>query len=531
MGAGHPVTELAPAAAAASEAPGGEAVAASGPGGRRGPLLAFLVLCDLVIGIRFVMLLGVDGPATIDTGNWLAFGHDLLGDDVRSSTLVYPPVVPLIMVAATTLFGVAGGVAAVAAITSALPAVGCFVVLWWARLRWFAVLLAGLVLAAGSSGEAAAWGGFPQLIALGLLPPTLWWLDRFLRTGGVRNGLVFGAGLAAMGATSHFIATAAVASGVVLVGLHVVIRPDPDAPPLLRRVRDILPGLLLSAPLIPLYIALTNVGRAAASRPDTVEPSVADLPGAADYVLRDFRILWWSLAVVAVLVPPLLADRRRTPLWLVSVSATATVVALFLLLRDMRVIYLLAPAGILALGLLAVDLEVESDGRLTPRPGRPAAIVLVLVLLVQAVLGLQRFSTQVEFYAVAADGVSEGVVWVGDNTRPDVLVAVAPVRGAPLGWWVEGLARRPALVGSWLRWLSFPDEQRRARTANAIFGPSFPTPAQVERARRAEVDLLLVSKEWAGYSRADVARAVRRGDLEVRYENRGVVVLGVRVPR
>jgi hypothetical protein len=527
--AGDVVTGLAPAASPVPVPAEPKDRAASLAGGR-GPLLAFFVLCDVIVVIRFLVLVRVDGPATIDTGNWLAFGHDLLGDDVRSSTLVYPPVVPLLMVAVTTLFGVAGGVAVVAAITSALPAVGCFVVLWWARLRWFAVLLAGLVLAAGSSGEPAAWGGFPQLIALGLLPPALWWLDRFLRTGGVRNGLVFGGSLAVLAATSHFIATAAMASALVLVGLHVVIRPEPAAPPAMRRLRDIIPGLLLSVPLVPLYLALTNVGRSATSRPDTVEPSFADLPGAADYVLRDFRILWWSLAVVAVLVPPLLADRRRTPLWLVSVSATATVVVLFLLLRDMRVIYLLAPAGILALGLLAVDVGVESDGRLTRRPGRPAAVALVVLLLVQAVLGLQRFSKQVDYYAVASGGVSEGVVWVGENTRPDVLVAVAPVRGAPLGWWVEGLARRPALVGSWLRWLSFPDERRRARTANAIFGPSFPTRAQVERARRADVDLLLVSKEWSGYVEADVERAVRRGDLVVRYENRGVVVLGVRVP-
>lgn len=520
------MTDLAAAGDAIPTAPG-----AAGRARDRAPLAAFAVVCGVIVGLRFLVLARVDGPATIDTGNWLAFGHDLLGSDVRSSSLVYPPVVPLLAVAATTAFGVAGGVAVLAATASALPAVGCFVVLWWARLRWFAVLLAGLVLAAGSSGEAAAWGGFPQLLALGLLPPTLWWLDRFLRTGGVRNGLVTGGALAAMLATSHFIATAAIASGAVLVGLHLVVRPAPSAPPLIRRLRDAIPGLALSTPLIPLYVALTSVGRSAASRPDTVEPAFADLPGAADYVLRDFRILWWCLAVVAVLVPPLLADRRRTSLWLVSVSATVTVVVLFLLLRDMRVIYLLAPAGILALGLLAVDVGVERDGRPTARPGRPAAVVLVALLLVQAVLGLQRFSTQVDFYAVASDGVAEGVVWVGDHTGPDVLVAVAPVRGAPLGWWVEGLARRPALVGSWLRWLSFPDERRRARTANAIFGPSFPTRAQVARARRAGVDLLLVAKEWSGYVPADVAAAVRRGDLDVRYENRGVVVLGVRVPR
>ncbi|MBX3284840.1 MAG: hypothetical protein KF703_05810 [Actinobacteria bacterium] len=497
----------------------------------RRALIAFLLLVDLVVGVRLVLLLGVDGPATIDSGNWLAFGHDLLGPDVRSSSIVYPPVVPLLVVAATSVLGVEVGVAVVAAVTSALPAVGCFVVLWQARLRWFAVLLAGLVLAAGSSGEAAAWGGFPQLVALGLLPPTLWLLDRFLRWGGVRRGLAFGVALAIVLATSHFIATAAVASGAVLVGLHAVVRPEPRAPSWPRRLRDALPGLALSLPLVPLYLALTSVGRAAASsRPDTPEPSFADLPGAADYVLRDFRILWWCLAVVAVLVPPLLADRRRTPLWLVSVSSTATVVALFLYLRDMRVIYLLAPAGVLALGLLAVDVGVESTGRITARPDRPAALALALLLVLQALLGLQRFSSQVDYYAVAADGVSDGVVWVGEHTDADVLVAVAPVRGAPLGWWVEGRARRPALVGSWLRWLSFPDEQRRARVANAIFGPSFPTRAQVERARRYDVDLLLVSKAWSGYDRAAVSAAVARGDLVVRFQNRGVVVLGVRSP-
>jgi hypothetical protein len=480
-----------------------------------------------VAAVRFGLVLRVAGPVTIDTGNWLAFGHDLLGTDVRSSTIVYPPVVPVLAVTVTEVLGVEVGTALLVAVTSVLPAAGCAVVLRRAGLVWEALPLVALVALAGSSGEAAAWGGFPQLVGFGLLAPTVWLLDRHLRIGGLRSGLAVGGLVFAVVATSHFVATVLAVAGTVLVGAHLVLRPGGRQPPP-RRFAHLVLGLAPSLLFIPQYVALVEVGRSAATN-DGARP-LTDLPGAIDYVVRDLRPLWWAVGVAVLAIPVVLYDRRRSRLWLVSTAVTVALVTLFALLRDERVVYGLPLAGALAVGLLlheGVGPRGTSVVTATVRRRRVVVSVAATALVVaQAVAGARLFDDQLRYYAVAGGGVGDAVVWLRHDTEPGTLVAVAPVRAAPVGWWVEGAGRRPALVASALRWLSFPDERERARVANAIFGRDFPTADQLALAEASGVDLLLVPKAWSGYARDALHDAVERGAVSIRYENADVVVLG-----
>ncbi len=83
------------------------------------------VLCALAVAsLRFVILRRGGAPPTIDAGNWLAFGDQILGNGVRSPTIVYPPLVPLLTKGFVSLFGLTNGVALLAALSSAAPAAG-----------------------------------------------------------------------------------------------------------------------------------------------------------------------------------------------------------------------------------------------------------------------------------------------------------------------------------------------------------------------------------------------------------------------
>ena len=73
--------------------------------------IAFAAIVLTVGVVRAVVFAIGGGPATVDAGNWIAFGDDLLGADQRSSSLAYPPLIPIVTTLATRWFGVVVGVA------------------------------------------------------------------------------------------------------------------------------------------------------------------------------------------------------------------------------------------------------------------------------------------------------------------------------------------------------------------------------------------------------------------------------------
>ena len=181
---------------------------ASGPYQARGFTVVDLTFSIVVVVLayyRYHILASNGAPPTIDSGNWIAYGDQILGDGVRSNTIVYPPVVPILSKVSVSLFGLTAGVSGLAAAASTAPAVGIYLALRRLGPELIALPPSILVLGASSIGEATAWGGFPQLIGFGLAPITLVLLDRFLRTWDARSALATGFAFMALLATSHLV--------------------------------------------------------------------------------------------------------------------------------------------------------------------------------------------------------------------------------------------------------------------------------------------------------------------------------------
>jgi hypothetical protein len=473
--------------------------------------------------LRYQVLVSGGAPATVDAGNWLAFGKDLLGPALRPGS-VYPPLVPLIVTGGIRAFGLVSGVALVAAAASIAPALALFVVLYRHKLGWWSVGLAALVLAAGATGEATAWGGFPQLFATALTILFLWRWDQTLRRRTIGAGLTSGVLLGLVAASSHLMVMFAVLAALLILLGHLWFRV-PHTGSWRRLVAVLAMTILPSLALLPLYLrlsgtVLTNV----AGRIST--PSLGLWLGHLEFMYRENPILWRTLLVAGGLAILLLVSRRRETLWLLPTSMSLGAFALARLADEPRFLDLLEPAAILAIGLWVSD--VRSFGRQAFRVTRgAAAVALVLAVVVQATQGLSAFPQQRDFYGVMRPGTVSSIQWISDRTPKEAVVAVSRLGEAPLGWWVEGLGRRPTLYASSLIWVNFPDERRRVRLANDIFTPTFPSTQGLTRACGAGVSYVLVAKGWAGFDPEQTAAigAAHHGAVVV--NNSDAVVLSM----
>ncbi|HYG72208.1 MAG TPA: hypothetical protein VEC15_07975, partial [Actinomycetota bacterium] len=241
-------------------------------GGRdRRVLLTFGVVLLTVAVARALVLASGDAPPGFDGGNWLAFGNAFLGRSVKAPSVVYPPLVPALSVAAAEALGPTAGLSVLAGVSSVLPAVGVFVVLSSAGLRAWAFALAILAAFVPSPGAIASWGGYPQLIATPFALIAYGALEAWLRTSARRALLVFGGAMLVVFATSHYVAlVTAIALPVVTLAtaLDRTVRPQ-----VFRRVAfaagvaaaAAVPVMLVYARLIPAVLATRGRASSAAA--------------------------------------------------------------------------------------------------------------------------------------------------------------------------------------------------------------------------------------------------------------------------
>lgn len=491
------------------------------------PDAVFAGMCLVLGAVRLSMLAAAGAPPGIDGGNWLAIGRGLFDDAAGISPPVYPPVVPVLVAGAVALAGPTVGIALVASLASLAPAAGVYAVLRREGSRWVALALAALVLSVASTGEAAAWGGYPQLLAVGAGTLALSRLDRHLRDPSRRGAGAVGVWMAVVLATSHFVGLIVIAAAAVLVSVHGArARRAPSGAPA-RRPRHLALAVLPCLPLVPLYVGLaTSIHGGYSSRPAGARVTPTTLLADLEFVYREAPLHWRLLVSLAVLTPLLAGPLRRRPLWSLSTAMVLAVSAVLLATGETRALYVLPVAAVLATGFW---LAAWSSGPSRPGPRMAAAIAAVAVAAVSltSLRGLDLFAGQRSYYQVLAPGVVDGIEWLRANTAPGDRVAVASVRGAPLGWWVEGLGRRPALSASALQWLYVEGERERARVANRVFGPRFPDPSAMDAARAAGVDLLLVARTADVYQPGTVAAFRRSHGALFVYENDDVVILAV----
>jgi hypothetical protein len=489
-----------------------------------------LIVAAAVAVVRFVVLNGA-APATIDSGNWLSFAESWFSDSSRDSSITYPPVVPALTELFTRVFGLSVGIAVLGALAATAPALGAHYALGAAgagRLRVVPVLL---LLGAGSIGEAAAWGGFPQLIAMGILPVALLATLHFLDTPSRRTALWLGALLATMMAVSHFVALVGIVSVVAAIEIDTIIK---KRVPITRAHLRHTHWLMLPAiPLVTVYVKLV---RAVVLEPNEFATldnlTWGNALSRLDALYPEFPSLWQLLIPLALATPLFAWALRHTLGWRIVTSLLLAITNLTLLTRESRYLYFVPIIAVLSFGVWAGELLARrpwADERRLIRTTTYALGAIVAVSVgVQLQSGLDRFGAQRDFYAVLSPGVVEAIHVAGDATttaRP--VIALPSLHDAPLGWWVEALTDDPVLYGSPLRWLNFSAEVEQAATANAIFHPTFPDSETMDLLDASDVGVLVIPRRWAWFDAETVADWIGDHDLQIVANNRDAMTVVV----
>lgn len=476
------------------------------------PDAGFAMFLVLVAGARYAGLTDQAAPATIDSGNWLAFGHALLGHSVRDPGIIYPPLVPLLTAGLASAFGPITAAGLMGAMASVAPAAGAYLAIRSSegtsvRARWALAPLAAILAVTGSTGEAAAWGGFPQLLGMGITPVLLVLVERALRTPRWRATLAAAAAVTAVLLTSHFVFTFALFSAGALVVLAWLAEPGGQR---LRWFGRRLPHLLaIGTPIVlvvPFYLPLVRA--MGENRVPDVDSAltVSNAIRSLEFTFRDLPVLWHLLIVLALVIPVVLRSRWRSAPWRLAVATAAGVVVGSAASGEARFLYFIPLVCVFAGALwivAVVDAEspeavegVPLSERAAVVPGRvmsATALVLLVAVGVQAWTGARLFDDQRRYYGIVTPGIYDAIRWIRDETPDDAVIGVSTVDDAPLGWWVEGLGERTTIYASPLQWLVYPDEIRRATTANEVFAPPFPTEASMAAARDAGMTYVLVA--------------------------------------
>lgn len=480
---------------------------------------ADIIFVGFLLGIaawRWQVISSFPEPSGLDAGNWLAFGHALLGSDARSSTIVYPPVVPLLILGFAAIWGPLTGVQLLAMTSSLFPAIGAYILLR-GRLGLRAVLLAGLLAPAVTTGEAAAWGGFPQLLGLGFLPMALWAMDRFVVSRGSKSWALAASLLLLLTvASSDLIGLAAAAICPLYLLIRISLIAEPDRPPRRSLVVGLLIGAVPSLTMIPIYAQLVS-GALRTESKHLNQLTLATLQPSLDNLFKE-NVDFWHVVILAAIVSPLvLFIRRGRPLASIAASILLIALAELLIVRDVRFFYLLPLAMVVGLGAwwsVLTDPEhplvwwrvIADFGRgRTISLDHVLTISMAVLLFVECTFGLKAYPQQIRWYSVLTPGMVQGLQRLDALAPRNSAIAVSPGPGLaatqawPFGWWVEGLLDRPTYYASSQDWLTFADERTRAQIANQMFGNSAYESAAIKTARDHHITYIVVAKDWPGY--------------------------------
>jgi len=496
---------------------------------RGSQIVLFVAVAATMVFIRFVVFYTGGAPATIDAGNWLAFGDALLGNGIRDASIVYPPVVPLLTKLSVGLFGLTAGVALVGAVVSAAPAAGLFHTLGAFGIGRIRLIPSLLLLAAGSVGEAVAWGGFPQLLAMGVLPYGVLVGYRFLQAPAPRAAIRMGLIVMLSLAISHFVSVVLV-TAVALLFVHRVVseRSLGEIPAVLRLTPVV---ALPSIWLIPIYWGLVD---AVLLQPNEFAEldnlTLSNLLGRLEHIYSDAPLLWRLLVPLTVITPWLAWRDRRSEQMRVFSSLFFATIVLLVLTREGRYLYLLPVLAMLASSVWLTETESRYAGifsALSARVTVGATAGVLLVLGGQAFAGIRQLDNQRDFYAVMRPPLVEAIEFAAEATDEGDVIAIPSLRGAPIGWWVEALADRPVLYGSALRWLNFADEVDRASRANQIFQPNFPNLATLPLLEASSVSVVVLPRTWIFFDYNRTSEWVESSGVEMIFVNGDAMVFSV----
>ena len=457
-----------------------------------------VVVALLIVALwRWGLLTVTPGPIGVDGGNWLRLAQAALGR-IDIDDVVTPPLVPLLAGLIELLLGPLGTTRFLTVVGSIAPSAGAWWVLRRRRGDTTAVLATIALALVTPTAAATAWGGIPQLLGLGLLPPTVAAVVHAARAGTAPGWLRAGALAALVGLTSTLVTVLTGIAGAVAI-VHTVLRGR--AGPL----RPIVIALAPLAPVATLYVViLTRM-----SLPDgrlTARIGTDALRAG----LGDPFALWMGLSVLVALGAVL---RRRDDDDAALVAGLVAAGIAGLVLGDTRFTAAIPSAVVVGVVLLPGALA----------RGRALAVACLVVL---AGSGVATQATQLGFYAqfTPATILEDAAIVAGLMAEGEV-VATPPVAGAPTGWWLEAVGV-DAAVASRSDWLSFPEERQAASRVVALFtAPRWPTPRTAAAACEEGFDALYVPDAWGGVDPSALAEELAEGRLRLVTELPGGVLL------
>lgn len=442
----------------------------------RGPAKDIVALVLLAATFVFIHL-SVPGPAPSggDGGNWLALSNELLGANSMSADVTYPILFPALVAAGQMLLEDP----IVALVGFAL--LGKVVLVWGTYIcarplgRILALAAAVTVGCSGALLEAYAWGAYPQILAQGLGLIATCFIFRYLIS---RVGWHLAIGLLFAGLTlaTHLMIGALMAAAVLVGVLHLVYLTDSRTAQRRRLLRT---GLLLALALIMASTIDFAVHSANGLAP-TINPAGLGLWEAIASTVSDAPFPWAIVALVAIATVFFRSwpDRVASTI-AVGSSWALTSVLLFVVVGEPRAL-LVTQTGLV---LLAVAGFGAGRRRLQPTVGahtepaiakryRSQLMVIGGLSLFAAIVagGIVGYGPTTAWYRVVDEDelvALEALREVSDPT--DYVVAATGHNGNPVGWWVEGYARRPTYTAIESGFLAFPDERHQAEIATRLF--------------------------------------------------------------
>lgn len=435
------------------------------------------LLLVLIAGGVVALHLAVPGsvPSGGDGGNWLALAGELFGKGVMSAEVAYPPVVPALLAITKAIVGDGVTAVVIVALFAELALVACAYVCARTLGRVYAVAAAVLVGSVGSMLEAYAWGGYPQLMAMGFGILATFMVLGYLNTS-QRVHLWLGLLLCALTLLTHTMMGGLLGLALLLAVFHLIYMTDPRRG---ERTRSLRIGLMVAGPALVFSVFSFIEGSLAGFRP-TINPIGLSRLDALLSAVREAPYPWAILAMtgVAVLFFRFWPDHVASTIAVGWSWATASF-GLFVVTGEPRAL-MVTQMGLMLLALAGFGasheyLRPSSSARHSTSTFGVLRHRLLLVggfAVVAALVagGLGLYSTATDWYRVVDDAEITALDRLAGASEPgDIVVAATGHHGNPVGWWIEGYAERSAFTAVDTNFLAFPDEREQAVIATSFF--------------------------------------------------------------
>jgi hypothetical protein len=466
----------------------------------------------------------------LDWGNDLVVGHHFLGNTVGNQGLTYPPIMPLMVALLSTFVPITVVTSVIGAAAGVMPYAGVYLALRILGPRFVWVIAPLPLLIASSMSELVAFGGAPQLIANGCFPIAMVSAALLLDHPTRKRAIIFGSSIFVLAGSSEEVFGPVIISLFVLLLLEGVCRPAS----VIKRIRQSLSYFVLaSIPLLlllPTYVPL--VGHLGFSQ-TTNESAIYTPMFNWRLLTREDHYFWDVCLLISLFVAYYCFVHIRDsmgPLLRAGVSTLLVGILFILFIPDTRFSYLLPVGVCFALALVASNITRESAARWSLGLNILIAAVFMGNLVDQFQSSSALLTDQITFYGATSPSILDmkALQFIKTHTSSDSLFAVTSISPvmAPIGWWVEGYAERPALIQGALLDLYYASQKKQSKMATEIFS-SFPSMHSFQLAKTFDVKYLVVFRDWNQFIALTTQNFIDKHHNLVVFSNGDVVIFKV----